>query len=163
MEPVDDGYLLHQERYVERLQELPTDCTFAGYRSRRQALAWLTNTHPGICADVNLSTQMTEEHWERRHVTQLNVVIRYLKQTLRRGIMQRKLDRKSLTLKVFSDSSFANAAEKKSQLGFIVVLCDKTGKANVIHYESYKSKRVVRSTMGERCSLSRTASTTVIR
>lgn len=148
VEPIEDGYLLHQERYAKRLKELPTDCTFSEYRSRRQALSWLTNTRPDICADVNLSTQVTERKWERRHVTELNSVIRYVKRTSKRGLMQRRLDMESLKIKVFSDSSFANAEEKRSQLGFVVLLCDDSGRANVLHYASYKSKRVVRSTMG---------------
>ena len=35
-----------------------------------------------------------------------------------------------------------------SQLGIMIVLADKNGKANIMHYNSYKSKRVVRSVLG---------------
>lgn len=61
--------------------------------------------------------------------------------------MQRKLDMNSLRIKIFSDSYFANA-EQKTQLGYIVLLCDGTRRANVLHYASYKSKRILKLAMG---------------
>lgn len=148
VEQIEDGYLLHQERCTRRIQELERCCIFPEYRSRRQALAWLTNTRPDICAEVNLATQITETLWNQTHARDLNHVIKFVKRTPRRGLMQRKLDVDNLPLKVFSDSSFANAESKRSQLGFIVALCDNTGKEIIIQFCSYKSKRVVRSTMG---------------
>lgn len=148
VEQIEDGYVLHQERYTRGLKDLSTDCTFSEYRSRRQGLAWLTNRRPDICADVNLCTQVTEAKWERRHVKELNLLIRYVKQAPRRGLTQGKLDIDTVKVKGFSDSSFANAEEKISQLGFIALLCDDVGRANIIHYASYNSKRVAKSTMG---------------
>lgn len=38
-----------------------------------------------------------------------------------------------------------------SQLGFLVLLCDATDKTNILHFASYKSKRVVRSVIGGKC------------
>lgn len=145
------GYLMHQEKYAKRLHELSKDCTFAQYRSMRQKLAWMTNTRPDICASVNLASQVTEGKWTRKDVKDLNKTINHVQLTPRKGLLQQKLDKESLCMKVFTDSSFANTPSLHSQLGFIVLLCDASGRANIIHYCSYKSKRVVRSVMGGEC------------
>lgn len=47
----------------------------------------------------------------------------------------------------FTDSSFANNRDLSTKMGFIIMLEDDTGRANVLHYSSYKSKRVVRSVL----------------
>lgn len=59
-----------------------------------------------------------------------------------------KLYINSLHLKVFSDSSFANNLDLSSQLGYIVLICDKHDRCNIIHYSSHKSRRIVRSVLG---------------
>ena len=48
----------------------------------------------------------------------------------------------------FADSSFAKKLDLSSQLGVMIVLSDSSGRANLMHYNSYKSKRVVRSVRG---------------
>ena len=58
-----------------------------------------------------------------------------------------KLDRNSLKLIVFTDSSFANNPDLSSQMGFIVVLADGSNKANIIHWSSVKCKRITRSVL----------------
>lgn len=114
-----DEYLPHQEKYINRITELSKDCTFAEFRSRRQTLAWLTNTRPNICAAVNPATQVTEESWTTKDIKNLNKTVRYVKSTPRRRIRQHKLDRDTLSIKVFLDSSFANTRTLHSQLGFL--------------------------------------------
>jgi hypothetical protein len=46
---------------------------------------------------------------------------------------------------VFTDASFANNRDLSSQIGYILVLADGTGCANIIHWSSTKYKRVTRS------------------
>ena len=46
------------------------------------------------------------------------------------------LDPKTLAMKLFTDSSFANAEKNKSQLGFVLILQDNSGKGNILHYGS---------------------------
>lgn len=53
----------------------------------------------------------------------------------------------SLWIAVFSDASFANTDRLKSQLGFVVVLTDRKGNANILYYGSAKCRRVARSVM----------------
>ncbi len=53
----------------------------------------------------------------------------------------------SLTLREYSEAGFANNPELKSQLGIVVVLVDKFENAALIHYASWKTRRVVRSVL----------------
>ena len=48
---------------------------------------------------------------------------------------------------VFTDASFANNRDLFSQIGYILVLADRTGRANIIHWSSTKCKRVTRSVL----------------
>ncbi len=148
IEKTEDGFLMHQERYAQKIDLLSKDCTFSDFRSKRQELAWLVNTRPDIAASTNLSSQITEEKWRSEDMKHLNGVVKYVEQTPRRGLIQQRLDMDTLSLKVFSDFSFANAPDLSSQLGFTVLLSDASGKCNILHFASYKSKRVVRSVMG---------------
>jgi hypothetical protein len=73
-----------------------------------------------------------------------------------RGITFIPLDLSMAKLFVFMDSSFANNRDLTSQLGFVIVLANKTTiddcneftiHGNIIHYSSTKSKRVTRSVL----------------
>jgi len=48
---------------------------------------------------------------------------------------------------VYTDASFASNDDLTSQLGYIILLCDKSNRCHVLQYSSRKSKRVVRSIM----------------
>lgn len=74
--------------------------------------------------------------------------MKHVHNTLPRGLRQTKLDADSLYLRVYTDSSFADNDVLSTQLGHIVLLCDASGRCNVIHYSSHKSRRVVRSVLG---------------
>jgi hypothetical protein len=60
----------------------------------------------------------------------------------------RKVDLESLKIKVYADLSFANNEDLTSQLGYIIMLTDKTGKCNILYYSSHKSRRVTGSVLG---------------
>lgn len=59
-----------------------------------------------------------------------------------------KLDVSSLRIISHADASFANLADLKTQLGFVILLSDSTNPVNWLHFRSYKCKRVVRSVLG---------------
>lgn len=63
-----------------------------------------------------------------------------------RRIRYDKLDRDTLQLAVFTDSSFANNKDLSSQIGYVICLSDAINKANIIHC-SIKYKRVTRSVL----------------
>jgi hypothetical protein len=48
---------------------------------------------------------------------------------------------------VFTDASFANCDDCKSQLGFVICMTDKTDAANIVHIGSFKCRRITRSVM----------------
>ena len=65
-----------------------------------------------------------------------------------RGLLQQPLYRDSLSLKIYSDAAFANNPNYRSQLGFLVLLCDKTNRCNIVHFSGYHARRVTRSVLG---------------
>ena len=77
----------------------------------------------------------------------LNKRLQWQRENQTRGLRYVKLDRDSLQLVVFTDSSFANNKDFSSQIGFIVCLTDSTSRANVIHWSSVKCKRVTGSVL----------------
>ncbi len=64
------------------------------------------------------------------------------------SLHMRKLGLDSLHIRAFADASFASNQGHTSQLGYIVLLCDKHDNVCVLHYASYKSRRVARSVLG---------------
>lgn len=74
-------------------------------------------------------------------------VIKHMKQTKDMGLRYVPLSMDGAKLLLFTDSSFANARDLRSQLGFVILLADEHGNANVIHYASSRCRRVTRSVM----------------
>lgn len=91
---------------------------------------------------------MTGETFDARHIKFVNGIVKRVKADEKRGIIQHRLDKKKLRLIAFTDSSFANNYNCSTQLGFFLVLTDDTNRANILHYSSYKSKRIVRAVLG---------------
>lgn len=148
IEDTKDGYVMHQSKFAVKINFMPQNATFPMFRSKRQELAWLTHTRPDVSADVNLLAQVTEAQFNRHCITDTNRLIKRIHHSRGRGLIQHRLNKSHLKIKVFSDSSFANTPSSHSQLGYLILLCDNTNRCNVIHFSSYKSRRVVRSVMG---------------
>jgi Reverse transcriptase (RNA-dependent DNA polymerase) len=144
----EDGYYLSQKSFVRKLKKLNLDCTFDEFRSARAQLAWIVHTRPDVCVDVSMAAQVVEKGFCLKDVAMLNAAISRVVKTPDAGIRQQKLDISSLRLVAYSDSSFANNGDLTSQLGYMVCLVDKYKRCNIIHYSSYKSKRVTRSVLG---------------
>lgn len=53
------------------------------------------------------------------------------------------LDFQSLIIQEYSDASFSNTDDLKSQLGFIIFLVDKTNFCHILHFSRKSSKRVL--------------------
>ncbi len=58
-----------------------------------------------------------------------------------------ELDSNSLKLILFTDAAFANSKNLGSQLGFVLILADETGRCNIDHDGSVRCRRVTRSVM----------------
>ena len=141
---------IDQSFYLKKLEELPKDAAFPSFRSMRMRLAWMANSRPDICYAISQIAQITESIFNgdaAKAIKLLNSTIRYtLNNPAELNFPQ--LDVASLKLVGYSDGAFANNADLTSQLGRIVLLCDRHDQAAIIAYKSYKSHRVTRSVLG---------------
>lgn len=140
--------LMHQAQYAAKIELLDKNCDYEIFRSRRHELAWITHTRPDVAAEAAILAQVTIESFSPNHITQLNRAIKRVKKEPKLGLLVHQLDVNSLYIIAHADSSFANLPDLKSQLGFVILLSDKTGRVNWLHFRSYKCKRIVRSVLG---------------
>lgn len=140
---------LSAEILLGRHEELPPDAPFPHFRSMRMKLAWLSNTRPDCLFEISQLAQVTEEKYR----TEGSVVIRRINRAIRYAVQNRislkvpSLNKDTLRVIGFSDSSFANNTDLSSQLGHICLLGDHSGAVVPINFKSYKSRRVTRSSM----------------
>jgi hypothetical protein len=145
----DDGsFSLCQKLYIETLSPLAPTATLTDFRSHRAKVSWICHTRPEVCYFANKSAQVTEHIFSPANVKSLNSVLEYLRKTADRKLLFQNLSISTLRIVAYSDASFAKNADLSFQLGFIICLSDASGKCNVIHYRSYKSRRVTRSVLG---------------
>lgn len=138
---------LSQAHYIKRLQCLPADADFQAFRSLPAKLMWTVHTRPDIACAAAMSSQVTTDKFSHESVYLLNLVVRHLKRTAEMTPKFPKLDQDNLHLVVYTDSSFANTPDYKSQLGFIICVADASQKCSILHFSSHKSHRVARSSM----------------
>jgi len=144
----ENGYKVHQRQYVERLTEISKNADFAELRRARAQLSWLVHSRPDICVVANKLAQVTEKLFSEKHVKLYNSSVKYLKATNKTAMVMRQLDKDSLHIRAYADASFATNYDQTSQLGYIIALCDKFDNASILHFQSYKSRRVARSVLG---------------
>lgn len=77
----------------------------------------------------------------------MNRVVKYLKKSIDLSLLYKPLEKFQLHFNRFAYSSFSYNSYMPSELGFIILLCDKSI-CHVLHYCSKKIKRVVRSVLG---------------
>ena len=138
---------ISQSEYIERLNYIDKSSDFTTYRSLRARLIWVVNTRPDIAAAVSIASSVTEKDHTSKDNLVLNDIVNKLKKTKEIKLQYPKLDLESIRLLVYSDSSFNNRKNGKSQLGFLIALADNTNRCSIIHYSSRKSHRVTRSSM----------------
>ena len=102
---------IHQSGYINRLEQLPRDADFTLFRRDRAKLSWLVHTKPAISIVAG---------------KEFNPDVRYLLSTGDLSLNMCKLDIDSLQIRVYSDASFATNCDYISQLGYTVLLMDKT-------------------------------------
>jgi len=116
------------------------------YAAQRARGAYIASTcQPEASFDLSFAAQVTSP--EKSDVTALNKRIQWQIDNQARGLKLVKLDADSLRLIAFTDASFANNKDLSSQISYVIVLSDATGKANIIHWSSTKCKRITRSVL----------------
>jgi hypothetical protein len=136
-----------QHHYVDKQFKLPLDCSFQEFRSARARLAWACNTRPDACYAACMASRTTGEKFCQKGVIEWNEVIRSIRGE-RLDLVYPRLDLLTLRLTVYTDSSYANCEDLSSEIGFVVMLTDVSGKCAVLDYAGKKSRRVVRSILG---------------
>ena len=150
IESHDSSFELHQTKYTEKItaELMLKDGTFSDFRSKRAQLAWLCQTRPDIACAVAKLAQVSQERFGQKHVTDINRVLKQLRNKPRRPLKFVKLEANSTEIVCFSDSAFGNNEDFSSQIGYVIVMRDAYNKANIVGYSSRKSKRVVKSIFG---------------
>ena len=115
-------------------------------RVRAQIQYIATCTRPNLCAAVQLMASEVTNACEDTFKKMSTIAAR-CHQTQNVGLRFVPLDTSSLRIALFTDASFANNKAKKSQMGFVIVLCDSNGDANILYYGSTACNRVTRSVM----------------
>lgn len=127
---------LSQAHYIKRLQYLPLNADFKGYRSLRARLMWIVHMRPDIACAASFAAQVTQHNFSSESIELLNKIVRHVKNTPETKLEFHKLDINSLQLFVYCDSSFANLPDGKSQLDFIICLVDASLRCSVLHFSS---------------------------
>ena len=140
----DGSYGLTQSN---KTQVVKHSCKPSEFFSERAKIQYIANcTRPDLCAASQLlaipESKLTDAHYKK-----MKHLVERCKSTAKTGLKYVPLDDSSLRIMLFTDASFANTHNLKSQIGFVVVLSDKDGKANIIHYGSSRCKRIARSVM----------------
>jgi hypothetical protein len=72
-------------------------------------------------------------------------MVTYLRKTPDIDFKFAQFDHLTLRMLVYADASQANNKDLSSQVGYIIILTDRSKKASIVHYESHKSQHVTRS------------------
>lgn len=136
---------LHQHGYAVGIKPLPMASDFRRLRSFLQSLQWLFHTRPDIECCVNNLTQLMETIFSLESISPAHKIIKPIIKHEKRLLLQRRLKLQGLHIQTYTNGSFADNDDLSSQLGYIALLCDKTGSARILHYSSYKCRRVGRS------------------
>lgn len=116
------------------------------YVAQRARGAYIASVcQPEASFDLSFAAQTTNP--EGSDFKALNKRLQWQIDNPTRGLKFVKLDKDSLKLLVFTDSSFANNKDLSSQIGYVIVMADNNNQANIIHWSSIKCKRVTRSVL----------------
>jgi hypothetical protein len=146
-----DGTLrISQEASIENLSNIKADLHnyIASVRTARGKVSWIaTWTRPNVAFAMGRLSQITPENINSEATKSCNDLIDYLKKTVKRNLIFRKLYVTSLHVVFYSDTSFAGNMDLSSHIGGIIVLKDKHGNAHVLHWFSKKCPRVTGSVL----------------
>jgi hypothetical protein len=156
-----DGITLTQERQCKNLKPVSdkeTDTTSSRgivrqnlstkeqYVAQRARGAYIASVcQPEAAYDLSIAAQATQPI--EKDIKALNARLQWQIENEARGMRFVKLDQDSLQLLAFTDASFANNKDLSSQIGYVLVLADAKGRANILHWSSIKCQRVTRSVL----------------
>ena len=124
------------------------------YMEQRARGAYIASIcQPEASFDLSAAAQIQQP--ADKDYEQLNHRLHWQTENVQRGLQYIPLDLATAKLMVFTDGSFANNQDLSSQLGYLLVLVNETGRqdstfdirGNIIHWSSTKCKRVTRSVL----------------
>jgi hypothetical protein len=133
---------------IQRLKLLPKNATFSDFRSRRAQVAWIVNTSPEISAVSPQCSSVTDTTYGREWILVMNAFMKYLEKSSSICLLYPKLDRKTICIVVYKESSLEKNDDLSTQKRHITVLADGSGSCCVLSNTSRKSRRIVRSSLG---------------
>lgn len=107
-----------------------------------------THENSDLACIVNRAAQLSEKTFKVAKVRELKKGVNQARRYKPNALNFEPVDLDSIHFRVYSDAAFATNDDLSSQLGYLVMLADKSGKFHLLEYSSNKSKRVIRSIMG---------------
>jgi len=140
-------FSIDQRAYADTVKRLPADAAFKAFRSSRASVAWLAHTRPDLCCGINLAAQVTEASYGPAAVRDLNALIARAQKGRDMALHYPPLDISGLRIRAYADAAYATNKDGSSQVGYLVLLCDESGRAHILSFSSRKCRRVVHSIM----------------
>lgn len=141
----DDGIItITQEDKIYRIRTPTSQAELASQRALAQYVG--VNTRPDVCAAIQLVAPGSKPPTPAEFKSFAKTV-KFMQQTKPQGLSFVPLDLTTMRLLLVTDASFANTDNAKSQLGYVILMVDKRGRSNIVHYVPNKSKRVARSVL----------------
>ncbi|KAI0996165.1 hypothetical protein K3495_g12015 [Podosphaera aphanis] len=141
----DGTLLINQLKQIKKIQLLDTSSFTRGqYIAQRARGAYIaTVSQPQASFSLSHAAQVIRPTVQGAEL--LNRCLSW--QLAASGLRFVQLDQRSLRLVTFTYSSFANNADMTSQIGYVIVIADAKNRANILHWQSVKFRRVTRSVL----------------
>lgn len=111
-------------------------------------LSWLIRTRTDVNFLAAQASQVVEKGFDIDKIKFINKAISAVTTQSTISLSNALLKMRSMRIVAISDSSFANNADKTSQLGHLTLLADDHGHCHLLDARSFKSRRVVRAVLG---------------
>jgi hypothetical protein len=139
------GYRLAQKHKIGKWTRAQSDEELVSVRAAMQYIA--SCSRPDIAASCQLLASKVGVQAGRSVFNAVNKIVDFYHAVCEGGLKFIEVDLASIQVVLFSDASFANADNYKSQLGFIILLVDDANNANIVDYGSQRCRLVTRSVM----------------
>lgn len=125
-------FLLHQEHYIESLYTLPIDADVITFHWA-QVLSWVLHCKPEYACVENKSTQATEITLQK--ITYWIIAEPFVvPKIIKRGLIYQHLDRGTLQLRLYVDSSLGSSNDMGLKLGYLVLVWNDSSSGHTIDF-----------------------------